>query len=239
MSHYLKLTLMETRPEEMFDTAMSVIDWYREPEHIREILGKNIYDAPSILCDGLVKAKEGATLIELADYEWLYHAFNFRFVYYKDMNLLGLIGDLPKGFTIPGERNAAAFEFQDSSDCDYPLCSWLDLPVLEPIVRSVCDLGKREDYEKADKIYEKEQDEEGYFLRSHIYDFVSKKLHIWEILYSDHTVPSRNEGYRVFALNAIDSEERRFQIKNIFMQILRETKADMGFETEEEEQERE
>ena len=230
MSHYLKLTLIETRPEEMFDTAMSVIDWYKGPEHVKEILEKSIYGAPSITCDRMVKSKEVANLIKLADHEWLYHVFTFRFIFYKEMNLLGLVGDLPKGFVLPEGHNAATFEFQNSSDCDYPLCNWLELPVLGQIVRSEHNLGSMEEYKKSDELYWEKSDEEGYSLRGRIYSLMEAKLHVQDILYTDSTDASFKKDCRAFSLSAIDSEERYFQIKHVFAKVLREAKADMELE---------
>ena len=86
-------------------------------ECMRQTLEDNIYYAPSIR---MLANVENWRMAVQADSTWLYRLFTFRFVYWKEHNLLGMVGTLPKN----GPKATGAVYFQNSCDQDYDLKTW-------------------------------------------------------------------------------------------------------------------
>ena len=109
--------------------AAKVISAINTPEQMCQRIDDNAYFVPSLLYRAQI---EDWKMAMIADEKWLYSLFNFRFVYWKEYELLGMVGVLPED----GPKPDGAVYFQNSCDQNYSLSEWpADIPFFRTKVK--------------------------------------------------------------------------------------------------------
>lgn len=152
--------------------------------------------------------------LNVADFYWLYSLFNFRFVYWKEHNVLGLFDTgYPDEIVNCFDTNQI---FQNATDQNYELSSWDDKIKLFVKIKTEC-LGLNEDeFMKEWKIHGFDIDEdchlpEDYRLCCLVYQKIYKALHLdaWEEDCDD-------ESFEKFAMSPLTSGQKISNVKTLF-----------------------
>lgn len=102
-------------------------------KNIRKTIRDNLYYIPSVrtgyIADEESKNRRADTLADTADRYWLEALFTFRFLYWEEHKLLGIIMMPPENAS---ERWPLSVYFQNSCDQDYPFFEWKDFSILLP-----------------------------------------------------------------------------------------------------------
>lgn len=177
-------------------------------KNIRKTIRDNRYYIPSIrtgyIADEKSKNRKADVLADTADRYWLDALFNFRFLYWEEHKLLGIVMILPESVS---EKWPLSVYFQNSSDHDYPLSEWKEgnIPFFVNAAAKAENYTTEEIRAKVD--YEIEDDDIGYFRRSICYDDIFEALALESWLYNHCTdVP-----FVTFALQGIQNEAERYR----------------------------
>lgn len=217
MSYYLKLTVLQAPRKDLLDTAIRIVDWYRNEENAQKYLKEISRKAPSKQYFSNINTKEDLKKYQRVDDEWIYHVLNFQFILYREVNLIALVGDLPEGLVLPKGVKSTVLDFQNNTDQDYPLTCWLDLPVLRKFVYEMTGFHSKRECLASDKQYDADGSEEGYDLRSHVYEKVEELLHIHDYLYRKN-----NESFAILSLNAVYDEVYAYKLTDFLHCFLKE-----------------
>lgn len=94
-------------------------------KNIRKTIRDNLYYIPSVrtgyIADEESKNRRADTLADTADRYWLEALFTFRFLYWEEHKLLGIIMMPPENAS---EKWPLSIYFQNSCDQDYPFFEW-------------------------------------------------------------------------------------------------------------------
>ncbi len=217
MSYYLDLTVMQAPRKDLLNTASRIMDWYRTEENAQNYLKEVFRGAPSMRFRRDIHTKEDVRKIRRADAEWIYHVLNFHFILYREMNLIALVGELPEGLVLPEGVKSTVLGFQNSTDQDYSLTGWLDLPVLRKYVFEMTGFHSKKECLTSDKQYNAANSEEGYELRSRVYEKMEELLHIRDYLYR-----KTNESFTIFTLNAVYESVYAYKLADFLHCFLKE-----------------
>lgn len=108
--------------QEALKIALEYTQSQMTKKNIKKTIRDNRYYIPSVrtgyFADEKSKNRKANALADTADRYWLDALFNFRFLYWEEHKLLGIVMILPKSVS---EKWPLSVYFQNSSDHDYPL----------------------------------------------------------------------------------------------------------------------
>ncbi len=150
-------------------------------------------------------------LADTADRYWLEALFTFRFLYWEEHKLLGIVMMPSESVS---EKCPLSVYFQNSCDHDYPFSEWKEgnIPFFVEAVAKAENYTAEEIRAKVD--YEIEDDNLEYFRRSTCYDDIFETLAFDSWLYNHDT----DMPFVTFALQGIRNEAERYR----YLQWLKE-----------------
>lgn len=173
-----------------------------------ESIKDNRYYIPSVrtgyIADAESKTRRADVLADTADRYWLEALFTFRFLYWEEHKLLGIVMMPSESVS---EKWPLSVYFQNSCDHDYPFSEWKEgnIPFFMNAAAKAENYTAEEIREKVD--YEIEDDDIEYFQRSTCYDDIFETLAFDSWLYNHDTdVP-----FVTFALQGIRNEAERYR----------------------------
>ena len=163
---------------------------------------------PSLLtgyiADEESKNRRTDVLADTADRYWLEALFTFRFLYWEEHKLLGIVMMPPENAS---EKWPLSVYFQNSCDQDYPLSDWKEgnIPFFANAAAKAENYTAEEIRAKFD--YEIEDESLEYYRRNTCYNDIFEALALQPWLYNHCTdVP-----FVTFAFQGIQSEAERYQ----------------------------
>lgn len=214
--------------------AAKVISAINTPEQMRQRIDDNAYFVPSILYRAQI---EDWKMAMIADEKWLYSLFNFRFVYWKEYELLGMVGVLPED----GPKPDGTVYFQNSCDQNYSLSEWpADIPFFKTKVKQykamldlkpqkclkrLLKLGFTDEETISEALEEGENSEETaeYHVLSALYHDIFDTLRLNTWLWGND-----DSSFRRFALNAIHTSEQVYDLKKHLRKLVNEKRGSLG-----------
>lgn len=206
------------------EIAQQLVDTISKAD-VRNFIERNIIYIPSLRHHNAFSDSRAANIV---DTYWLYSLLNFRFVYWPEYQILGLVGNVPKA-------KEAGFEmvmFQNSTDQDYGLDEWPEnTPFFQARVNTTAQLLKEKPDTILNYLTERGVDlddtgfddlEEGaeYLVLTNLYDQIFSDLELDAWLYGrDPDTPGK---FRRFALNAITTSEKNMDYGLILAKIRKE-----------------
>lgn len=153
--------------------------------------------------DAESKTRRADVLADTADRYWLEALFTFRFLYWEEHKLLGIVMMPSESVS---EKWPLSVYFQNSCDHDYPFSEWKEgnIPFFMNAAAKAENYTAEEICEKVD--YEIEDDIE-YFRRSTCYDDIFETLAFDSWLYNHDT----DMPFVTFALQGIQNETERYR----------------------------
>lgn len=107
--------------QEAMTIALEYTQSQMTEKNIRKTIRDNLYYIPSVrtghIADEESKNRRADTLADTADRYWLEALFTFRFLYWEEHKLLGIIMMPPENAS---EKWPLSIYFQNSCDQDYP-----------------------------------------------------------------------------------------------------------------------
>lgn len=188
--------------------AMKIALEYTQSQMTEKIIRDNRYYIPSVrtgyIADEESKNRRANVLADTADRYWLEALFTFRFLYWEEHKLLGIIMMPPESAS---EKWPLSVYFQNSCDQDYPLSDWKEgnIPFFMNTVAKAENYTEEEIRAKFD--YEIEDEDLEYYRRSTCYNdiFEALALELW--LYNHYTdVP-----FVTFALQGIQNKAEQYR----------------------------
>lgn len=188
--------------------AMKIALEYTQSQMTEKIIRDNRYYIPSVrtgyIADEESKSRRANVLADTADRYWLEALFTFRFLYWEEHKLLGIIMMPPESAS---EKWPLSVYFQNSCDQDYPLSDWKEgnIPFFMNTVAKAENYTEEEIRAKFD--YEIEDEDLEYYRRSTCYNdiFEALALELW--LYNHYTdVP-----FVTFALQGIQNKAEQYR----------------------------
>lgn len=196
--------------EDAFSFANKVVETCYENK-IEYLKGISLFSIPSIRTN----SKE-------SDDYWLYSIFNFRFVYWQEYNLLGLVGyEYLKEVDTLFDTHIS---FQNSCSTDYPYETWSKLECARGIVDSVQSMtateladilisDKDEYYTEADR--ESILNNDDYYKKIYVYDKIFESVLDLDTWLGD----GDSDKFMRFALNALTTLERYYNTLRCFNKV--------------------
>ena len=177
-------------------------------KNIRKTIRDNRYYIPSVrtgyIADEENKNRRADVLADTADRYWLEALFTFRFLYWEEHKLLGIIMMPPESAS---ERWPLSVYFQNSCDQDYPFFEWKEgnIPFFANAAAKAENYTAEEIRAKFD--YEIEDENLEYYRRNTCYNDIFEELALESWLYNHCTdVP-----FVTFALQGIQNEAERYR----------------------------
>lgn len=177
-------------------------------KNIRKTISDNRYYIPSV-CTGYIadeesKNRRADVLADTADRYWLEALFTFRFLYWEEHKLLGIVMMPPENAS---ERWPLSVYFQNSCDQDYPLSDWKEgnIPFFANAAAKAENYTAEEIRTKFD--YEIEDENLEYYRRNTCYNDIFEALALEPWLYNHCT----NVPFVTFALQGIQNEAERYR----------------------------
>ena len=177
-------------------------------KNVKKTIKDNRYYIPSVrtgyIADEESKNRRANVLADTADLYWLEALFTFRFLYWEEHKLLGIVMMPSESVS---EKWPLSVYFQNSCDQDYPLSDWKEgnIPFFANAAAKAENYTAEEIRAKFD--YEIEDEELEYFRRSTCYDDIFKALALEPWLYNHYTdVP-----FVTFALQGVQNEAERYR----------------------------
>lgn len=199
--------------------AGKVVDSLSTLEQMYQKIDDNVYFVPSLLYRAQI---ENWKMAMIADEKWLYALFNFRFVFWKKYELLGMVGTLPEG----GPEADGAVYFQNSCDQNYSLSEWpTSIPFFKEKVKNyeamlhlkpkkclkkLKKLGFTDEETIAEALEDGEctKDAAEYHVLSSLYHDIFDTLRLNTWLWGND-----DKSFHRFSLNAIHTSERLYDLK--------------------------
>lgn len=161
---------------------------------------------------------------------WLYAFYNFKFVYFKEANVLSLIGDY--GIAEVSDMFDTHFYFQNSCDQDYDYELWDDkifiFKELKAKIQSLSDIELVDEMINDKSTYYNENDREDiinsidYYRKTYLYEIIANNLGVIDFIYD-----KESNKYNVFVINGIKSQHQFFQLCKIFHKVTEPLKAEL------------
>lgn len=177
-------------------------------KNIRKTIRDNLYYIPSVrteyIADEESKNRRADTLADTADRYWLEALFAFRFLYWEEYKLLGIVMMPPESAS---EKWPLSVYFQSSCDQDYPLSDWKEgnIPFFANAAAKAENYKAKEIRAKFD--YEIEDEDLEYYRRNTCYNDIFEALALESWLDNHCTdVP-----FVTFALQGIQNEAERYR----------------------------
>ena len=191
-----------------FNDAMSIANQFVS---VCRDKANEMFDIEKYYIPSISRRKEGN---ELTNEYWLFSLFNFRFIYWKEYNLLGICGDRYPEAAM--ELFDTHHDFQNSCDQNYDFESWSDkidvFTELKSMVLSLsdsefCDIFIKEDNYYTEDDRERIMKDISYYKKSYLYEKIYSTLALEAWLYGNN-----DSSFSRITLNAIDSTETQFKL---------------------------
>lgn len=214
--------------------AQEIVNAACTSERMKQKIKDNLYYIPSIRLNA--KAENWEMAMQ-ADSSWLYQLFNFRFVYWKEHRLLGMVGTLPEN----GSKATSCIGFQNSCDQDYELKTWpskipffrsrvekfaalLDMPPKEAF-NTLCQKGFMNESDVRELIDEGKCNKETaeYQILSLLYQNIYKALRLDMWLYGKD-----DESFQRFALCGIQTTEQKYELERYLKHLVITHRGNLG-----------
>lgn len=194
--------------QEAMAIALKYTQFQMTEKNIRKTIRDNRYYIPSVrtgyIADEESKNRRADVLADTADRYWLEALFTFRFLYWEEHKLLGIVMMPPENAS---EKWPLSVYFQNSCDQDYPLSDWKEgnIPFFATAAAKAENYTAEEIRAKFD--YEIEDENLEYYRRNTCYNDIFEALALEPWLYNHCTdVP-----FVTFAFQGIQSEAERYQ----------------------------
>jgi hypothetical protein len=194
--------------QEAMAIALEYTQFQMTEKNIRKTIRDNRYYIPSVrtgyIADEESKNRRADVLADTADRYWLEALFTFRFLYWEEHKLLGIVMMPPENAS---EKWPQSVYFQNSCDQDYPLSDWKEgnIPFFANAAAKAENYTAEEIRAKFD--YEIEDENLEYYRRNTCYNDIFEALALEPWLYNHCTdVP-----FVTFAFQGIQSEAERYQ----------------------------
>ena len=194
--------------QEAMAIALKYTQFQMTEKNIRKTIRDNRYYIPSVrtgyIADEESKNRRADVLADTADRYWLEALFTFRFLYWEEHKLLGIVMMPPENSS---EKWPLSVYFQNSCDQDYPLSDWKEgnIPFFANAAAKAENYTAEEIRAKFD--YEIEDENLEYYRRNTCYNDIFEALALEPWLYNHCTdVP-----FVTFAFQGIQSEAERYQ----------------------------
>jgi hypothetical protein len=194
--------------QEAMAIALEYTQFQMTEKNIRKTIRDNRYYIPSVrtgyIADEESKNRRTDVLADTADRYWLEALFTFRFLYWEEHKLLGIVMMPPENAS---EKWPLSIYFQNSCDQDYPLSDWKEgnIPFFANAAAKAENYTAEEIRAKFD--YEIEDENLEYYRRNTCYNDIFEALALEPWLYNHCTdVP-----FVTFAFQGIQSEAERYQ----------------------------
>lgn len=161
---------------------------------------------------------------------WLYAFYNFKFVYFKEAEVLGLIGDY--GITEVSDMFDTHFYFQNSCDQDYDYELWNDkiliFKELKAKIQSLSDTELVDTMINDKSNYYNDNDREDiinsidYYRKTYLYEVITNNLGVIDFVYDE-----KSDKYNVFVINGIKSQRQYFKLCKIFHEVTNALKEEL------------
>lgn len=199
--------------------AQEVVAAMSEERQMEKVIEDNLYFVPSLRNN---VNPENWRMAMQADENWLYRLFNYRFVYWKEFRLLGMVGTLPES----GPQPTGCVYFQNSCDQNYELKCWpAKIPFFRELVkqarkklttepeeclRTLLEEGSldKETWEEIMEDGATDRETMEYHVLSCLYHEIFDSLHLNDWLWGKD-----NDAYQRFTLNAIHTIEQLYDLK--------------------------
>lgn len=194
--------------QEAMTIALEYTQSQMTEKNIRKAIRDNRYYIPSVrtgyIADEESKNRRADVLADTADRYWLEALFTFRFLYWEEHKLLGIIMMPPESAS---EKWPLSVYFQNSCDQDYPFFEWKEgnIPFFANAAAKAENYTAEEIRAKFD--YEIEDEDLEYYRRNTCYNDIFEALALESWLYNHCTdVP-----FVAFALQGIQNEAERYR----------------------------
>lgn len=194
--------------QEAMAIALEYTQFQMTEKNIRKTIRDNRYYIPSVrtgyIADEESKNRRTDVLADTADRYWLEALFTFRFLYWEEHKLLGIVMMPPENAS---EKWPLSVYFQNSCDQDYPLSDWKEgnIPFFANAAAKAENYTAEEIRAKFD--YEIEDENLEYYRRNTCYNDIFEALALEPWLYNHCTdVP-----FVTFAFQGIQSEAERYK----------------------------
>ena len=194
--------------QEAMAIALKYTQFQMTEKNIRKTIRDNRYYIPSVrtgyIADEESKNRRADVLADTADRYWLEALFTFRFLYWEEHKLLGIVMMPPENAS---EKWPLSVYFQNSCDQDYPLSDWKEgnIPFFANAAAKAENYTAEEIRAKFD--YEIEDENLEYYRRNTCYNDIFEALALEPWLYNHCTdVP-----FVTFAFQGIQSKAERYQ----------------------------
>lgn len=194
--------------QEALKIALEYTQSQMTKKNIKKTIRDNRYYIPSVrtgyFADEESKNRRADVLADTADRYWLEALFTFRFLYWEEHKLLGIVMIPPESVS---EKWPLSVYFQNSCDHDYLLSEWKEgnIPFFVNAAAKAENYTTEEIRAKFD--YEIEDENLEYYRRNTCYNDIFEALALEPWLYNHCTdVP-----FVTFAFQGIQSEAERYQ----------------------------
>ena len=194
--------------QEAMTIALEYTQFQMPEKNIRKTIRDNRYYIPSVrtgyIADKESKNRRADVLADTADRYWLEALFTFRFLYWEEHKLLGIVMIPPESVS---EKWPVGIHFQNSCDTDYPIFRWEEgnIPFFTNAVAKAKNYTAEEIRARFD--YEIDGENLEYYRRRVCYDDIFEALALDPWLYDHYAdVP-----FVTFALQGIQNEAERYR----------------------------
>lgn len=208
MSYSFNMFFTECHPEDVLDTCLATVD------SIMSIADKYMKDNALFLPNNKFDLEGKRYKYAFID-AYLYRLFNFRFVYWKEHQILGLshFGNSIEDVIEP--YFSMSVHFQNSCDQDYAYDTWNGIKMFEDIADraktyTVDEIINSSDGYYIDRDREDIESNVEYYRRASAYRTIFNDLDLNDWLYGRH-----NDSFRRLAINGIDSMEKLLDLNKM------------------------
>lgn len=197
MSYSFGMFFMECKPEEVLCKCLEITK--KITDEPTKLLDANRLYLPSYKYQ-ISSENEFLNAKGIFDQMWLYQLFNFRFVYWKDYQLLGLCG---YDYNVKPDFKLHV-EFQNSCDQNYEYSTWQGITCFETVISEVESMTLEQILNAYGDGYSIEEIETDlpYYKKSLIYK------RIYDMLNLDSWLWGTEGNFQRITMNGIDTTEK-------------------------------
>lgn len=207
MSEWITISFKDIQKDSLMDYCIEL--GKRIMESADELIKENIYYIPSIRLNiSEDMEKDYRVNWREADRNWLYKLFSVNIIYWEKYELLGIVGEIPKGI----KETLTTIDFQNSSDQDYDYDYWHGVHFFEDVLEKLehADINTIFSYlnKNGNDRYDITDIEENpdYYGKLAVYDTIYNALDIHKWLWT------KEGDFKTFSLQSINSSEEFFSL---------------------------